>query len=85
MDYLQLLHNSFAIQQANNPGLVDTRAEFLADSVFGFTTYDSDMAARFAAKAVEVCAAINDGKTMDYCRDADSCHQWYESARQRVA
>jgi hypothetical protein len=52
------------------------RLDFLGEHIFDFTTYESGMSELFASKAVEVCAAINDGKTFDYIKDADN-YRWY--------
>lgn len=76
MNYLEILKHSYAVQQANLPGTTENRLVYLSDHIFGFTTYDSDMDELFATKAVEVCAAINDGKTISYVQDAEN-HKWY--------
>lgn len=74
MDYKELLEHSFAIVNSEYPS--ESRLEYLADNIFDFTTYDSGMSELFAAKAVEVCAAINDGKTFDYIEGAEN-YRWY--------
>lgn len=76
MAYLEILEHSYAVMQELQPGAVGTRLEYLADYVFGFTTYDSEISNLLASKAVDVCAAINDGTTTVYIRDADS-YRWY--------
>lgn len=53
-----------------------SRLEFLATHIFKFTTYATEYSERFAAKALEVCAAISAGKTFGYIAD-ESNHQWY--------
>lgn len=53
-----------------------SRLEYLSESIFNFTTYDSQIGELFAAKAVEVCAAINDETTFDYIKDSES-YKWY--------
>jgi hypothetical protein len=53
-----------------------SRLEYLSEYIFDFTTYDGEMAELFARKALEVCAAISDGKTFDYIKDADDS-RWF--------
>jgi hypothetical protein len=53
-----------------------TRAGFLSQAVFDFTTYDSEMDDLFGRRAVEVCAAINDGRTFDYIADEEN-YRWF--------
>ncbi len=76
MDYLKLLEHSFAVEKETGGCPPESRFEFLAESIFDFTTYDSGMSDLFGRKAVEVCAAINDRKTFDYQKEADG-YQWY--------
>jgi hypothetical protein len=78
MDYLELLEHSFELERADTgcgcPP--ESRLAFLSESIFDFTTYDGEMSVLFARKAVEVCAAINDGKTFDFIKDADN-YTWF--------
>lgn len=53
-----------------------SRLTYLSEYIFDFTTYDGGVAELFATKALEVCAAISDGKTFDYIKDPDN-YQWY--------
>jgi hypothetical protein len=76
MDYLNLLQHSFAVEKANRECAPASRLAYLSDSIFDFTTYDSAMDELFAAKAIEVCAAINDSKTFEYIKDAEQ-YKWY--------
>jgi hypothetical protein len=71
----ELLENSYQTTKEFQDGKL-SRLEFLADYIFDFTTYDTDMGELFARKAIEVCAAINDGKTFDYIKDADN-YRWF--------
>jgi hypothetical protein len=72
----ELLEHSFNLTRGFGGGHEMSRLEFLAEYVFDFTTYDTEMGELFARKALEVCAAINDGKTFDYIKDADN-YRWY--------
>lgn len=76
MDYLALLQHSYAVEQTTSDNPPDSPLEYLSQYIFDFTTYDSEMSERFAAKAVEVCAAINDRQTFRYIEDAKQ-YQWY--------
>ena len=76
VDYLKLLEYSYLIKKETGECPPDTRAEFLAESIFDFTTYDSEMSDLFGRKAVEVCTAINDRKTFDYQKEGGG-YQWY--------
>lgn len=77
-NYLELLNHSFEVKQNSfrygqrSP----SKLEFLARHVFGFITYDPSMSERFAAKAVDVCAAISDRKVDEFNRDPEQ-YQWF--------
>lgn len=53
-----------------------SRLEFIADHVFNFTTYECEYSELFAKKAIEVCDAINDGKTYEYIKEHEN-RLWY--------
>lgn len=53
-----------------------SRLEFAADYIFDFTTYSKEFSELFAAKALEVCAAISERSTFDYIKDPDN-HRWF--------
>ena len=78
MDYLKLLTNSFSIEgnDKNNGCPPESRLAYLSRSIYNFTTYDSAIDNLFAEKAVEVCAAINNGKTFEYIKDVEQ-YKWY--------
>lgn len=76
MNYLEVLEHSFDVEKKMGECPPESRLEYLSEYVFNFTTYDSDISVLFAAKAVEVCAAINNGKTFDYIKDPES-YKWY--------
>lgn len=75
MTHDQLLEASFE-DAMHNECHPHSRLEFLGDNIFNFTTYDSEMSELFASKALEVCAAISDGKTFNYIETPEN-HQWY--------
>jgi len=76
MDYLKFLEHSFEVENEVSECRPNSRLEYLADHIFNFTTYDSEMSELFAGKAVEVCAAITDGKTFEYIEDHEN-YKWY--------
>ena len=73
MDYLRFLEQGYAATASEEPR---SRLEYLSDFIFEFITYDSEAAELFAEKALEVCAAISDSKTLDYISDAEQ-YRWY--------
>jgi hypothetical protein len=75
MDYLKLLEHSYAMA-ASDECPPDSRLEFLGEQVFDFTTYDGEMSATFAGKAIEVCDAINNRTTFDYIKDPEN-YRWF--------
>lgn len=74
-DARELLENSYQVTREFQDEKL-SRLEFLADYIFDFTTYDTEMGELFARKAIEVCAAVNEGKTFDYIKDADN-YRWF--------
>ena len=77
MNYLELLKHSYDVEKKDDCGCAPrNQMEYIGDYIFQFTTYDDDMTALFASKAVEVCAAITEGKTFDYIKDAEN-YRWY--------
>ena len=76
MDYKELLEHSHKVAAETFECAPESRLEYLGDHIFDFTTYDGEMSVLFARKAVEVCAAINDGKTFDFIKDADN-YTWF--------
>ena len=77
MDYLKLLEHSYEVVRTGGECPPENRLEYLGDHIFDFTTYDGEMSALFARKAVEVCSAINDGTTFDYIRGDAENYLWY--------
>ena len=76
-DYLKMLEDGQAETGAFQGEGGASRLEYLSDYIFDFTTYESEMAELFSSKAVEVCAAISDGKTFDYIGVSDENRMWY--------
>lgn len=76
MDYGEFLEHSYTTTIDVHADREASRLEYLADYIFDFTTYDGSMSELFAAKAVEVCAAINDSKTFEYIKEFEN-YKWY--------
>ena len=53
-----------------------SRLVFLSDHIFDFLTYEDEYSELFAKKAIEVCAAISNGKTHDYIKEPEG-RLWY--------
>ena len=77
MDYLRLLECGYKETRENLGDVIGSRLEYLGEMIFNFTTYDGDMAALFATKALEVCQAITFGKTYEYIRVSEENHKWF--------
>ncbi len=70
-----LLEHSFELRLDSDA----SRLVFLAECVFGFTTYDDEMSELFATKAMEVCEAVSSTGTLgtlQYIKDPDN-YRWY--------
>ena len=76
MDYLKLLEHSFKIVTEYEPCPPENHLVYLADNIFDFTTYDSEISELFASKAVDVCDAINSGATFEYINDLEQ-YKWF--------
>lgn len=76
LDYARMLVDGFFETRDACGGSSSSRLTYLSDFVFGFTTYDSEMAELFARKALEVCAAISAGTTFDYIKDPGQ-YRWF--------
>lgn len=48
-----------------------SRLEYIGESIFDFTTYDSGITEKFAAAALAVCEAINEEKTFEFIKDEE--------------
>lgn len=75
-DYLKLLEHSYAMAVELDECPPSSRLEYLGEQIFDFTTYDGEMSALFAGKAIEVCDAINNRATFDYTQDPDN-YRWF--------
>jgi hypothetical protein len=76
-DYRRMLEEGYAAWRDVNPdGTPENRVAYLGDYIFGFTTYDADMSAEFATKALEVCRAITERKTFEYIKDRAN-YRWF--------
>lgn len=76
MNYLELLKHSYEVEKTHEGCPPESPLEYLGDSIFNFTTYDGEISALFARKAVEVANAITAGTTFDYIKDAEN-YRWY--------
>lgn len=76
MDYLKLLQESHKETAENRDDPTLEKLEFLADDIFGFTTYDNVVSSMMAQKALEVCKAISEKKTFDYIASEEG-NLWY--------
>lgn len=76
MDYKTLLEHSFDVVKACYGCSPESRLAYLSLYIFDFTTYDSEMGELFAAKAVEVCAAINSRTTFEYIKEPEQ-YKWF--------
>ncbi len=72
MNYLELIQNAFRDADYHTTDKV----EFLASDVFGIVTYDTELDEFFITKALEVCEAINNGRTFEYIEEPDN-YLWY--------
>lgn len=70
-DYLRMLEEGHMETQDRA-----SRLEYLSEYIFDFTTYESEYSELFAKKALEVCAAVSDGKTFEYIKQPDN-RLWY--------
>lgn len=76
MDYIELLEHSFNMEKETDINAQDSRLEYLADHVFDFTTYDSEMSGVLAKYAVQVCQALTYKATHDYIKSPEN-YRWY--------
>jgi hypothetical protein len=74
--YLDLLEHSYQYAREWDPCPPETRAAFLSVGIFDFTTYDGAMDDLFGGRAVQVCDAINFGKTFEYIKDPEN-YKWF--------
>ncbi|BBB65868.1 hypothetical protein UNDYM_1615 [Undibacterium sp. YM2] len=72
--YKHLLENSYHIQCELDEEM--SREAFLADYIFCFITYDSDMGEIFASKALEVCTAVSNQTIISYIENEDD-YRWF--------
>lgn len=75
--YVALLERSYEETKSFGQDRDMGRLEYLADYIFDFTTYDSEIAALFATKALEVARSINDGATWAYFEGNPENYKWF--------
>lgn len=76
IDYKMLLEHSFKTVRSCSECPPENRLAYLSEHIFSLTTYDSSMDELFAAKAVEVCEAINQGTTFEYIKEPEQ-YKWF--------
>ena len=74
--FKELLEHSYEVLKGSRECPPENRLSFLGNDVFDFTTYDDEMDALFAKKALEVCEAISNRTTFDYQKDEEN-YKWY--------
>lgn len=75
-DYRRMLEEGHAETDAFQGNDRTSRLEYLGEYIFDFTTYESEYGELFAKKALEVCAAISEGKTFEYIKEPEN-RLWY--------
>lgn len=76
-DYLRMLEDGHAETDSFQGQGRTSRLDYLGEHIFDFTTYEAEFSELFAAKAVEVCAAISARKTFEYIRVSNENRMWY--------
>lgn len=67
-NFIEILEEKFQEEKQWNECL-DTKIEFIGNTIFDFTTYDSEMDEYFALKMIEVIECIINRTTFDYQKD----------------
>jgi len=77
MNYLDMLEESYALYNLElKPCEHISRLEFISECIFGFDTYEDEVACLMAKKCLQVCRAINDRETFQYISTNDG-NLWY--------
>jgi len=79
MKFLKTLEDDYTEFFYSNPKYEDypsSRIEYIAEIVFGFETYESEVKALLCEKALEVCEAITKRKTFEYIATEEG-NKWY--------
>ncbi len=77
MNYLLVLNERYEeIKEIKEEQELD-RYEFLAEYIFGFTTYDSEKSELFGRKALEFCQVIANRTNFEYIEESDENYTWY--------
>ena len=66
VNFLALLEAAMADEQLVSGCPPNTRAAFLAEFIFDFTTYEDEFAHEFGVQALRVCRAISARKTYEF-------------------
>jgi hypothetical protein len=67
-NFIEILEEKFQEEKQWNKCLY-TKIEFIGNTIFDFTTYDSEMDEHFALKMIEVIECIINRTTFDYQKD----------------
>ena len=70
-DYIEFFYSSPQYQDYPT-----SRIEYIAEIIFGFETYESEVKSLLCKKALEVCKAITERKTFEYISTEEG-NQWY--------
>lgn len=76
MNYIELLEHSYNYEKEFGMCQPEDRLCYLSEYIFNFTTYDSSIDVLFATKAVDVCNAITERKTVEYINDEEN-YKWF--------
>ena len=76
-DYLRMFEDGHKETDSFNGEGRTSKLDYLANHIFDFTTYESEMSELFAIKAIEVCGAISDRKTFEYIDSNNDNRIWY--------
>ena len=76
MNYLDLLEHSYEQTKQDRVDASLGRLEFLAEDIFGITTYENIISSLMAQKILEVCKAITDRSTFEYIKSPEG-NLWY--------
>ena len=74
MDYLEMLEESYEEYKQWEHENFHTKLNFLADAIFGITTYENSIARSMAQEFLQVCEAISNNTTFDFISSGEGCN-----------
>lgn len=74
MDYLEMLEESYEEYKKWEHENFHTKLNFLADGVFGITTYENSIECEMAQEFLQVCEAISNNTTFDFISTEEDCN-----------